>query len=88
MGKYKSSGLTKTTFCRENGITLSTFSNWTKPYKIKKCETVEFAEVEVSVPVRSSTTVEIAFPDGKVLRLHNFQMTEESATFIRRMASC
>ena len=86
--KYKRSGLTKTAFCRENDITLTNFSNWIKPCNRKKCETVEFAEVEFSVPVDSGVSVEITFPDGKVLRLRNFQMTKESATFIRRMASC
>lgn len=86
--KHKSSGLTKTAFCRENDITLTTFLSWVKPYYRKKCESVEFAEVEVSIPIHPGVSVEITFPDGKVLRLHNFQMTEQSATFIRRMASC
>lgn len=88
VAKYKKSGLTKTAFCRENDMIITTLSNWVKPYKKKKAAVAEFAEIEFTAPANTDVSAEIIFSDGKVLRLRNFQLTEESATFIKRMASC
>lgn len=88
VAKYKKSGLTKTAFCRENDIILTTLSSWVKPNKKKKAAVAEFAELEFTAPVNTDVSAEIVYPNGQVLRVHNFQLTEQSAAFIRRMVSC
>ena len=88
VAEYRKSRLSQTAFCLKNDIILTTFSSWVKPYKTRKNAVAEFAELELSALAHADVSAEIVYPDGKVLRLHNFQMTEESATFLRRMASC
>jgi len=86
--RYKKSGLSQAAFCRENNIVATTFTNWVNQAVKKKSATSEFAEIELSAPYLTGASAEIVYPDGKMLRLRNFQITNESATFIREVLSC
>jgi len=86
--RYKKSGLSQAAFCRENKIVATTFTNWVRRCAKKKDGAEKFAEIELSTPDLAGTSAEIVYPDGKVLRLRELQITDQSATFIRRVISC
>jgi transposase-like protein len=84
--RYKNSGLSQAAFCRENNIVATTFTNWVRRYANKQEAAEKFAEIEISAPKGASA--EIVYPDGKMLRLRDLQITDESAAFIRKVISC
>ena len=88
VNKFKNSGMSQSAFCKANGIIATTLSNWLYLRKNKKHieKPVTFAEVDIEISPRLS--VEIEYPDGKRLKLHDFQVTGAHAEFLRQVISC
>ena len=86
--RYQKSGLSQAAFCRKNNIVATTFTNWVGRCANKKEAAEKFAEIEISAPALTGASAEIVYPDGKMLRLRDIQITEESAAFIRKVISC
>jgi transposase-like protein len=86
--RYQKSGLSQAAFCRKNNIVATTFTNWVRRCAKKMDVGAKFAEIEISAPALAGASAEIVYPDGKVLRLRDLQITEESAAFIRKVISC
>lgn len=88
VSNYKRSGLSQADFCRKNETCATTFNNWLRQFGGAETDIadVNFAEAEIVVP--SVLDIEIEYPDGRRLKMHNFQLTEEHAIFIRQVASC
>ena len=60
--QYQNSGLSRNSFCLQNGISLSTFSYWVKKYKAQQQPlSSEFIRLETSP--RSTSKIEIVFPN-------------------------
>lgn len=86
--RYQKSGLSQAAFCRKNNIVATTFTNWIRRGAKKKDTAAKFAEFELPVPTAAGASLEVVYPDGKLLRLREFQVTAESAAFIREVISC
>lgn len=80
--------MSQAAFCRENNIVATTFTNWLRRDAKKKDAAAKFAEIEISAPALAGASAEIIYPDGKVLRLRDLQITEECAAFVRGVISC
>jgi len=86
--RYKKSELSQAAFCREHNIVATTFTNWVRRYTKKKDTAAKFAECELTAPIGAGASLEVVYPDGTLLRLRHFQITEDSAAFIRKVISC
>jgi hypothetical protein len=88
VSRYQKSGLSQAAFCRKNNIAAATFTKWPGQCAKQKSATVKFVEFELPTPVETGASLEVGYPDGRLLRLRDFAVTEESAAFIRRVISC
>jgi len=69
--KFNQSNVNKKQFCRQEGIPLSVFYYWQKKHK-KENQSISkgFLPVEINSkpPSQTHSTVEIAFPNGVIVR--------------------
>jgi len=67
--RHVASGLSKTEFCRQEGIAPNTFYNWQRRLRVREASG-QFVQVApaASGPVEGSG-VEIKFPSGLILRI-------------------
>lgn len=87
VSRYQKSGLSQAAFCRKNNIAASTFTKWLGQCAKPKGAAVKFVEFELPTPVETGASLEVVYPDGTLLRLRDFALTEESAAFIRKVMS-
>jgi len=80
--QYKSSGLSKTAFCRDKSVHPVTLSQWMKNREPAR----GFAQVEL--PPRASAPIEIALSNGVCVRLRPFGKPGDLAELVRRIAGC
>ncbi len=87
---FQKSGMSQTAFCEAHGLFCTTFSGWRQRMRNKKTEEapVTFAEVDLPAPAVHGIEAEVAYPDGRILRLRNVQADGGHAAFIREVISC
>lgn len=83
---YRSSGLSKSAFCRRQNIHLPTFCGWLKKMPA-------FAEVSLpaegpGVAPRSGARMHIDLPHGLCVHIHDVSSLKELAPFIREILAC
>lgn len=88
--KYQRGGMSQTAFCEAHGLVCTTFSGWRQRMRMRKTPDapVTFAEVELPVPAVHGIDAEVAYPDGRILRLRNVPADGAHAAFIREVVSC
>jgi transposase-like protein len=91
---YNASGLTRSAFCKLEGIHPVTLSKWMRDASAA-CEdqgVVEQAKslasfVETSVPMLSSASLEVDLPNGVRIRVRTTHDVSDTAALIRAMAA-
>jgi transposase-like protein len=86
--KFLKSGMSQTTFCEAHGLFCTTFSGWRQRMRKAPDAPVTFAEVELPAPAVHGIEAEVAYPDGRILRLRNIPADGAHAAFIREVVSC
>ena len=79
---YARSGLTQRAFAEREGLKFNTFVAWLGRDR-RRTTRPTFAEVAVKAPVRA--TVEVALPDGTVVRSHD---PEQLVAVVQRLRQC
>ena len=85
--KANQSNVTKKQFCRHEGIPLSVFYYWQKKHKKGSQSTSKgFLPVEINSkpPPQTHSTVEIAFPNGVIVRFEGSHDIEIIRSLITR----
>jgi transposase-like protein len=82
--QYERSGLTQRAFAEREGIRFFTFTGWLKRHRQRKGKT-RFAEVAVRRPPPLTMAVEIALPNGVVVRGGDI---EQIVTLVERLRRC
>ena len=79
--QWEESGKDQATFCKEIGVTVSTFGYWRTKYlrALKSGRPGGFVEIKPS----SSMSIEIVYPNGVILRLPQSSSTSELKALIR-----
>jgi transposase-like protein len=68
---YEQSGLTQKAFASREGVRFSTFTAWLRRHRQQGAGSANTAFTELRLPtVRSSWTMEIALPNGIIIRGH------------------
>jgi len=86
--KYQKSGMSQTAFCEAHGLFCTTFSGWRQRMWKAPDASVTFAEIELPAPAVHGIEAEVAYPDGRILRLRNVPADGAHAAFIREVVSC
>jgi|JI10StandDraft_1071094.scaffolds.fasta_scaffold270404_2 transposase-like protein len=81
---YERSGLTQRAFAEREGIKYFTFAHWLRTERLRKPRLPAFAEVKVR-PARVPSAVEIALPNGLVVRGAD---VEQLAELVARLRKC
>jgi len=90
--RYKSSGLSKVEFCRENGLKVTTLYGWLSRHgKVRRRRRrasgpVKFAGVEVALG--KTAPIEIELPSHICIRLQEAGVVGDLVKFVREVGSC
>ena len=82
---YERSGLTQRAFAEREGIKFFTFTHWLRVERARKPRTVRFAEVAVRRPSGPVPPMEVALPDGVVVRGGD---VEQLVALVERLGRC
>ena len=81
---YERSGLTQRAFAEREGIKFFTFTAWLKRHRQGRTK-VRFAQVKVATHSPNSTAVEVALPNGVVIRGGD---VEQLVALVERLRRC
>ena len=91
--RYKSSGLSKVEFCRQNGLKLTTLYCWmnaghgkVRRRRRRGSGPVKFAGVEVALG--KTAPIEIELPSRICIRLQEAGVVGDLVKFVREVGSC
>ncbi len=82
---YERSGLTQAAFAQREGIKFHTFTHWLRVERARKPRTARFAEVTVRRPSGPVPSMEVALPDGMVVRGGD---VEQLVALVERLRRC
>lgn len=82
---YEQSGLTQRAFAEREGIKFFTFTHWLRVERARKPQTARFAEVTVRRPSAPISAMEVALPDGVVVRSGDI---EQVVALVQRLRRC
>ena len=85
IGEQASSGVTKTAFCAQRGINLSTFHGWAKRRKGRKEREPVFAQGQLVLSAEAAD-VEVLLPNGVRVSIRHAGQCEELVSLIRGVA--
>lgn len=81
---WKTSKLSQSEFCRQNNLSLATFSNWVKCFKKTSKEKFSFSTIQSPRLLHASQAIKINLPNGLEL---NFYQIEDKQIICELVAS-
>ena len=91
---YRSSGLSKAEYCRQQDVNLATFCQWmngrsmTKRRRLALTTKSEVKFAEAQVGLGATAPVEIALASGVCIRLRDLSRWKELVEFLRELTRC
>jgi transposase-like protein len=90
VGQYKQSGLSKTEFCRQHGLELSTFCGWFSAKRMHRVKRrgrkPKFAQMQVALG--KTAAIEIELPSRICIRLQDAGVVGDLVKFVREVGAC